>query len=104
MVALAREKQVRAVFVPAPDALEASLMREVLIYPVENLAQLGAHLRGEKLIEPYTPDPSVLHIEDRALYPYDMADVKGQEHVKRALEEQMNMILEKMRRAGLVRP
>jgi len=25
-------------------------------------------------------------------------------HVKRALEEQMNMILEKMRRAGLVRP
>ncbi|HEY7125610.1 MAG TPA: YifB family Mg chelatase-like AAA ATPase [Ktedonobacterales bacterium] len=86
MVALAREKQVRAVFVPAPDALEAALVREVMIYPVESLAQLGAHLRGERLIEPYMPDPSVLHIEDRAIYLHDMADVKGQEHVKRALE------------------
>ncbi len=86
MVALAREKQVRAVFVPAPDALEAALVREVMIYPVESLAQLGAHLRGERLIEPYTPDPGVLHIEDRAIYLHDMADVKGQEHVKRALE------------------
>jgi magnesium chelatase family protein len=86
MVALAREKQVRAVFVPAPDALEAALVREVTIYPVESLAQLGEHLRGERLIEPYTPDPSLLHIEDRAIYLHDMADVKGQEHVKRALE------------------
>ncbi len=86
MVALAREKQVRAVFVPAPDALEAVLVREVTIYPVENLAQLVAHLRGERLIEPYTPDPRLFHFEDRAVYLHDMADVKGQEHVKRALE------------------
>jgi magnesium chelatase family protein len=86
MVSLAREKQVRSVFVPAVDALEAALVREVVIYPVENLAQLAAHLRGDQHIEPYVPDPRVLDIQDTALYGYDMADVRGQEHVKRALE------------------
>ncbi|HEU5201037.1 MAG TPA: YifB family Mg chelatase-like AAA ATPase [Ktedonobacterales bacterium] len=86
MVSLARDKQVHAVFVPAVDALEASLVQEVAIYPVESLAQLGAHLRGEQRIEPYTPDPQVLTIQDGALYGHDMADVRGQEHVKRALE------------------
>jgi magnesium chelatase family protein len=86
MVSLAREKQVPGVFVPAVDALEAALVREVTIYPVENLAQLAAHLRGERLIEPYVPDPRLLDIQDTALYGYDMADVRGQEHVKRALE------------------
>jgi magnesium chelatase family protein len=86
MVSLAREKQVRAVFVPAVDALEAALVREVAIYPVESLAQLAEHLRGERQIAPYTPDPSVLAIQESVLYGHDMADVRGQEHVKRALE------------------
>ena len=87
MVSLARDKQVRAVYVPAVDALEASLVREVAIYPVENLAQLAAHLRGEQIIEPYTPDPQVLQFQEGMQpYGYDMADVRGQEHVKRALE------------------
>ena len=86
MVSLARDKQVRSVFVPAVDALEASLVQEVAIYPVESLAQLAAHLRGEQLIEPYVPDPQVLAIQDGVLYGHDMADVRGQEHVKRALE------------------
>ncbi len=86
MVWLAREKQVPSVFVPAVDALEAALVREVTIYPVENLAQLAAHLRGERLIEPYVPNPLLLDIQDTVVYGYDMADVRGQEHVKRALE------------------
>lgn len=86
MVSLARDKQVRSVFVPAVDALEAALVQEVTIYPVENLAQLAAHLRGEQLITPYEADRRVLDIQDTTLYGYDMADVRGQEHVKRALE------------------
>src|SRR5215831_19678330 len=49
MVALAREKQVKAVFVPASDAMEAALVKEVTIYPVETLGHLIAHLNGERL-------------------------------------------------------
>ena len=86
MVALACEKHVTTVFVPAADALEAALIRAVTIYPVETLGQLVAHLNGERLIEPYTPDPRILDTIDHAVYGQDMAAVRGQEHVKRALE------------------
>ncbi|HAE84803.1 MAG TPA: magnesium chelatase, partial [Ktedonobacter sp.] len=86
MVALACEKHVNVVFVPAADAMEASLLRGVTIYPVETLGQLIAHLNGERQIEPYIPDPRILDIADQVVYGQDMAAVRGQEHVKRALE------------------
>ena len=86
MVALASEKQVSEVFVPAADALEAALVHGVTIYPVETLAQLIAHLNGERRIEPYVPDTRVLAEAELETYGQDMAAVRGQEHVKRALE------------------
>jgi magnesium chelatase family protein len=86
MVALAREKQVKAVFVPASDAMEAALVQEVTIYPVETLGQLVAHLNSEQPIEPYIADPHILDNADPGIYAQDMAAVRGQEHVKRALE------------------
>src|SRR5229473_3232454 len=86
MVALAREKQVKAVFVPLADAMEAALVREVAIYPVETLGHLIAHLNGERQIEPYIPDPHILDNADTEMYLQDVGSVRGQEHVKRALE------------------
>ena len=86
MVALAREKQVKAVFVPASDAMEAALVQEVSIYPVETLGQLINHMNGEQQIEPYISDPRILDNSDTEVYAQDMAAVRGQEHVKRALE------------------
>jgi magnesium chelatase family protein len=49
MVALAREKHVKAVFVPAADAMEAALVQGVTIYPVETLSHLVAHLNSERV-------------------------------------------------------
>jgi magnesium chelatase family protein len=86
MVARARETQIGSVFVPAVDAAEAALIEGVTVYPVESLGQLVAHLTGERLIEAYTPDPSILYAVDEGAYGQDMAAVRGQEHVKRALE------------------
>src|SRR6266700_83779 len=86
MVALAREKHVKAVFVPASDAIEATLIEGVTVYPVETLGQLVGHLNEEKQIEPYTRDPHILDNVKEAVYMQDMAAVRGQEHVKRALE------------------
>jgi len=86
MVAVARKVGMHAVFVPAADALEASLIEEVTVYPVEQLAQLVAHLRGDRLIEPFIAPPDALMLDAVLTYPIDMADVRGQEHVKRALE------------------
>ncbi|HEU5373922.1 MAG TPA: YifB family Mg chelatase-like AAA ATPase [Ktedonobacteraceae bacterium] len=86
MVAMASERQVKAVFVPAIDAAEATLVEGVTVYPVETLGQLIAHLNGEQLIEPYQRDISLLENMSESLYSHDMSSVRGQEHVKRALE------------------
>jgi Mg chelatase-related protein len=86
MVALARERQVRTVFVPAGDALEARLVEGVTVYPVQNLRQLVEHCNGSELIQPCQEDAACLDGSDEDVYSVDLAAVRGQEHVKRALE------------------
>ena len=86
MVALAREKHVKAVFVPAVDAMEATLVEGVTVYPVETLGQLVQHLNCERQIEPFIPDPRLLDNAEHGVYLQDVGSVRGQEHVKRALE------------------
>jgi magnesium chelatase family protein len=75
----------KRVFVPAVDAPEAALIEGLEVIPVESLAQLAAHIQGLREIEPYTPedDPSAIPLPP---YAADFAEIKGQEHVKRALE------------------
>ena len=73
---------VKELFVPADNADEAAYADGVSIYPVGNVAELVAHLRGERSIAPAVPG-ELEHIEHT--YP-DFADVKGQDNVKRAME------------------
>jgi magnesium chelatase family protein len=86
MVALANDKKVKTVFVPAADAMEAALIEGVTIYPVETLGHLIAHLNGERQIEPFIPNPHILDNFENVYYGQDMSSVRGQEHVKRTLE------------------
>ena len=80
-VAAAREG-VRELFVPADNAQEAAYADGVAVYPVSNVSELIAHLRGEFLIKPMAA-PELC--ADDLRYP-DFSDVKGQENVKRAME------------------
>ncbi|HEY5981838.1 MAG TPA: YifB family Mg chelatase-like AAA ATPase [Anaerolineales bacterium] len=83
MAASAREKGFRRIYVPAADAAEAALIPDIEVFPVTSLGDLHSHLSGRK---PIPPQP---HIEvDHALQPTltDFREIKGQEHVKRALE------------------
>lgn len=84
MTALARAEGYRTVFVPEADAPEAALVPDVDVIPVANLAQLVNHLSGVEPIAPVTVTPD-LGGED-IFVPNDFREVKGQEHVKRALE------------------
>nr|BBH91270.1 Fis family transcriptional regulator [Thermosporothrix sp. COM3] len=86
MVALAREMNIKAVFVPATDAMEASLVDGVAVFPVRTLAELVAHLNGEQYIEQYKRDPDLFSVLEKQDFSIDMAAIRGQEHVKRALE------------------
>lgn len=87
MAYTAYENGLERVYVAAEDAGQAALINGIEIIPVESLGQLVEHLYGLQSIAPYTPPP--LTIEDANGLPdglVDFADVKGQQHVKRALE------------------
>ena len=85
LVALARERGMHTVYVPALDAREASLLGGVRIMPVPSLAGLVAHLRGEAPIEP-APEVDDLALADDDPPGGDFAEIRGQEHARRALE------------------
>jgi magnesium chelatase family protein len=74
-----------ALFVPASDAPEAALVFGLDVFPIESLFALVAHLQMVQPISLYRP----LHdFTPEALpsYATDFSEVRGQEHVKRALE------------------
>jgi magnesium chelatase family protein len=85
MVALAREKGLSDVFVPAGDANEASLLDGIKVIPSVSLAQLVSHLRGEISIPQYQPDKDWRDVTTDFSH-VDLAHIKGQEHAKRAIE------------------
>jgi magnesium chelatase family protein len=85
MVAVAKERGFSTVMVPEPDAREAALVDGVNIIPIASLAQLISYLRGERPTPEYVPDFTDVYVPPPSSAP-DLAYVKGQEHVKRALE------------------
>ena len=86
MVAVAREQGFTSVYVPTADAAEALLVEGVQVYPTPNLATLIAHLRGESAILPIAGDGALPREPARTPDGMNLAQVKGQEHAKRALE------------------
>ena len=84
MVALARERGLQTVIVPSCDAREAALIDGVEVVPVSTLAELIAHLKGDRPIPLCAPVTFDGDPEDAGAA--DLKDVKGQEHARRALE------------------
>ncbi len=84
MVALALQDGLDTIIVPETDAREASLIDGARITPLASLSQLASYFRGEINIPEYTRSES----RDAPPAPsgVDLAYIKGQEHVKRALE------------------
>jgi magnesium chelatase family protein len=83
MAALARQEGYLRIFVPAVDAAEAALIPDLEVIPVPSLAALYAHLTGENRLAPRDPiTPDDLPVVTQT----DFREIKGQEHVKRALE------------------
>ena len=86
MVALAREENFDTIVVPEVDAREASMIEGAKIIPVASLTQLVGYLQGEITITEYKADETDLTLNQPVAPVTDLADIKGQEHVKRALE------------------
>ena len=86
LVALARDRGLKRVFMPTENCAEGAVVEGVECIGVGSLLELCEILAGRI---PYTPAESIAptteNIEDR-LFAEDFADVKGQAYVKRALE------------------
>jgi magnesium chelatase family protein len=83
MAALARREGFKRIFVPQADAAEAALIPNLEVIPVESLAALYAHFSGERCV---APQPSISPESLPTSAQTDFSEIKGQEHVKRALE------------------
>jgi magnesium chelatase family protein len=83
MAAVARQEGFQRVFVPEVDSAEAALIPNLEVIPAPSLAALYLHLCGEAPLE---VRPSITPEELPLLPVTDFREVKGQEHVKRALE------------------
>ena len=73
---------IKALFVPAANAAEATLAEGVTVYGVETVGRLMAHLTGQQVMQ---PAPRWMPVRQDRPMP-DFADVMGQENVKRGLE------------------
>lgn len=83
MAAVARQQGFKRIFVPQVDAAEAALIPGLEVIPVATLSELYNHLTGR---DPITPQPPNKPEEIPVITQTDFKEIKGQEHVKRALE------------------
>ncbi|MBI4731548.1 MAG: ATP-binding protein, partial [Chloroflexi bacterium] len=83
MAATARQNGFQRIVVPAVDAAEAALIPDIEVIPVNSLSQLYNHFTGRQVIPPQ-PKPEAEYVPP--VPPTDFSEIKGQEHVKRALE------------------
>ncbi|MBA7490361.1 Competence protein ComM [subsurface metagenome] len=85
LMLMAKKQSIENIFLPKINLKEAELIEDLKLHPVESLKELIGHFKGESQITPQI-STGKLESEDFDTYDYDMAFIKGQEHVKRALE------------------
>jgi magnesium chelatase family protein len=81
----ARKHRKRGLILPAANAAEAGVVDGLEVFPVTHLREAAEFLSGTREILPVHVDPADL-LDQLDTIEHDFADVKGQEHVKRALE------------------
>ena len=84
IVAEAKAQGFRKIYVPRENADEAAVVDGIEVLAVESLREVAASLSGEVELEPVRGELQSTLVE--APYADDFADVKGQQHAKRALE------------------
>ncbi|MGC9327765.1 MAG: YifB family Mg chelatase-like AAA ATPase, partial [Candidatus Hinthialibacter sp.] len=81
----AQQNHIERFLLPEENAGEAAVVDGLAIHPIKTLPQAIDILNDPSKQEPYQIDVKALFSES-AQYDFDFIDVKGQEHVKRALE------------------
>ena len=82
----ARSEGLRRVVLPAGNAAEAAVVDGIEVIGATTLREVVGYLNGEAEIAPAVPDEEEPFDTAAARYAEDFADVRGQTHVRRALE------------------
>ncbi len=83
---MTREKHLKNIFLPIKNAKEASVVKEINAFGAKSLLEVVSHIKGVKELEPHREDIEKLFEQKREKFYVDFAEVKGQNHAKRAIE------------------
>lgn len=86
MAILARKMGLKGFILPAINAEEAAVVNNLEVYGAHSLREVIDHLAGTVPIEPTVVDTRREFGKAFESFPFDFAEVKGQESVKRAFE------------------
>lgn len=84
-IAVMSEKKYKGIVLPKENADEAAVIPGIDVYPVSSLTEVVDYFSGRGKIEPRQIDVNRL-FEEMNYWEIDFSEVKGQYHVKRALE------------------
>ena len=79
-----RKAGLKGLILPLENAQEAAVVKDIQVFGLSHLTEVVGLLTGHVITEPHQTDLAEI-FQKRARYDVDFADVKGQEHVKRAL-------------------
>ncbi|MET3731610.1 YifB family Mg chelatase-like AAA ATPase [Moheibacter stercoris] len=82
----AREEGFKGFILPKQNAKEAAIVTGLEVLGVENISEVIDFFNGDEIIEATRVDLHKEFYDQLNSFPFDFADVKGQENVKRALE------------------
>ena len=82
----AREQGFKGFILPKQNAREAAVVNNLDVYGVENIKEVIEFFNNERELIPTVVNTREEFFEHQNNFPFDFADVKGQENVKRALE------------------
>ncbi|HEY2989192.1 MAG TPA: YifB family Mg chelatase-like AAA ATPase [Candidatus Binatia bacterium] len=81
----AKREGLKGIILPQANSREAAVIRDIEVLGVRQLSEVVEFVNGERQIAPTRVDVEEL-FNQHCQYDADFSDVKGQQHVKRALE------------------
>ena len=82
----ARQQGFKGIILPQQNASEAAVVNNLDVYGVERITEVIDFLNGNCSLQPTIVNTREEFYKHQSTFPFDFAEVKGQENVKRALE------------------
>ena len=82
----AKEEGFEGIILPKQNADEASVVQGINVFAIDTIKEVVDFFNDKIKLEPHQVDLNQSFLDQMNNYPFDFADVKGQENVKRAME------------------